>query len=170
VCLTGLRRTANRIVLKAHYFIPMQNAGFPRPAAQHNRPGSLSTPSVERILRIHLEVISRPQDTAGVGRWDDSGRVDPNRVRRRESALKCNDMSVGESMERNASMRVCIGDLVVAVFDEASLHTSDPNEVSRLSVLTLTNLLARARKTATSLPSLASSITACGPGNQDMTG
>lgn len=46
-----------------------------------------------------------------------------------------------------------LGDLVVAVFDEAAHYTSDPSEVSRLATQTVRYLLLRdARRTFTPLP------------------
>ena len=42
---------------------------------------------------------------------------------------------------------VRLGDLVVAVFDEAALHSSDPKEVSRLAIQTVRHLLQSAQRT-----------------------
>jgi phage shock protein A len=45
---------------------------------------------------------------------------------------------------------VQFGELVVAAFDEAAQHSSDPREVSRLATRALKHTLRRARKTSRS--------------------
>jgi hypothetical protein len=46
---------------------------------------------------------------------------------------------------------VQLGDLVVAAFDEAAQHSSDPREVSQLATRAVKHVLWRARKTSHSM-------------------
>jgi hypothetical protein len=63
-----------------------------------------------------------------------------------------------------------LGDLVVAVFDEAALYSSDPKEVSRLAIQTLRHLLPSARRIlAPPPPSIVSNKTRRG-GKQALAG
>ena len=48
--------------------------------------------------------------------------------------------------------KIRLGDLVVAVFDEASHYSSDPKEVLRLATLTVMHMLLAARRTLAPLP------------------
>ena len=53
-----------------------------------------------------------------------------------------------------------LGDLVVAVFDEAALYSSDPKEVSRLATKAVMHMLQAARRILTPpLPSIVSNKT-----------
>jgi len=45
-----------------------------------------------------------------------------------------------------------LGDLIVAVFDEAAHYSSDPEEVSRLATQTLRHMLQAARRKLPPLP------------------
>jgi hypothetical protein len=45
-----------------------------------------------------------------------------------------------------------LGDLIVAIFDEAAHYSSDPKEVSRLATQTLMHMLRAARRTLAPLP------------------
>jgi len=45
-----------------------------------------------------------------------------------------------------------LGDLIVAIFDEAAYYSSDPKEVSRLATQTLMHMLRAARRTLAPLP------------------
>jgi len=47
-----------------------------------------------------------------------------------------------------------IGDLVVAVFDEASYYSVDPKEVSRLAIKTVMHMLRHVRKRSNRIPLL----------------
>jgi hypothetical protein len=55
-------------------------------------------------------------------------------------------------MMTNVYQTAELGDLVVAVFDEAAHFSSDPREVSRLATRTVTHILQRARKALTPPP------------------
>ncbi len=46
-------------------------------------------------------------------------------------------------MKTNAYQAVGVGDLVVAVFDEAERYSADPREVSRIATRTITHMLRR---------------------------
>ena len=46
-------------------------------------------------------------------------------------------------MKTNAYQAVRVGDLVVAVFDEAERYSDDPREVSRIATRTVTHMLRR---------------------------
>jgi hypothetical protein len=53
---------------------------------------------------------------------------------------------------------ICLGDLIVAVFDDAERHGSSPEEVSRLATQTVLQILRSVRKTLTPASPRAASI------------
>ena len=54
----------------------------------------------------------------------------------------------GEAMNLLFRKAVPLGELVLAVFDEAAQYSPDPREVSRLATKAVANMLRRARRTA----------------------
>jgi hypothetical protein len=61
-------------------------------------------------------------------------------------------------MKTSIQQTIRLGDLVVAVFDEAARHGSDPEEVSRLATQTVLYMLRYARRPLTPLSPRAESI------------
>ena len=52
-------------------------------------------------------------------------------------------------MKTNARKTAPLGELIVAVFDNAARYSTDPREVSRLATEAVMNILGRARQTLT---------------------
>ena len=63
-----------------------------------------------------------------------------------------------EWMKTGTQKTIRLGDLVVALFDEAARHSSDPDEVSRVATRAVLYVLRCARRTLTPLSPRAASI------------
>jgi hypothetical protein len=62
------------------------------------------------------------------------------------------DFAMREQMRTQTQEKIRLGDLIVAIFDEAANYSSDPNEVSRLAALAVMHMLRTTRRIGAPLP------------------